>query len=58
METLKRQAKRIEDWLSKSEDKPGKMKKALGSNITDNGSAKMESFHGVILGYNKVSAVD
>jgi hypothetical protein len=55
VEKLKRQVKKIQDWLSHNEDKLGKTKAALKSNMTDTESAKMKSSHGVIQGYNGVA---
>jgi transposase len=58
VKTLKEQVEKIREWLSTHEDKPGKTKKALKSNITDNESAKMKSSHGVVQGYDGVAVVD
>ena len=41
-----------------NEDKPGKTGRPRKSNITDNESAKMQTSHGVIQGYDGVTAVD
>lgn len=57
VETLKRQAKKLKDWLEDNEDKPGKSGPRK-SNVTDNDSAKMKTSHGVIQGYDGVAAVD
>jgi transposase len=57
-ETLRKQAKKIRDWLSGNDDKMGKGGKPIQSNITDNESAKMKTSKGVIQGYDGVTAVD
>ena len=56
--TLQKQAKKIREWLSNNDDKPGKSGKPIKSNITDNESAKMKTSRGVIQGYDGVAAVD
>lgn len=58
IESLKEQVEKIREWLDTHEDKPGKTKKALKSNITDNESAKMKTSHGVVQGYDGVAVVD
>ena len=58
IKTLKRRAEKIKDWLRDRDDKPGKSGKPKKSNITDNDSAKMQTSHGVIQGYDGVTAVD
>ena len=58
IQTLKRRAEKIKDWLRDRDDKPGKSGKPKKSNITDNDSAKMQTSHGVIQGYDGVTAVD
>lgn len=55
---LKRQAKRIDEFLKENEPKPGSKGREIQSNVTDNGSAKMVSSHGVIQGYNANAMVD
>ncbi len=55
---LRRLAERIDKFLAENEDKIGKRGKALKSNITDNESAKMETSHGMVQGYNGVALVD
>jgi transposase len=57
IETLRRHAKKIKDWLKKHDDKPGQSGPKK-SNISDNDSAKMKTGHGVIQGYDGVAAVD
>lgn len=56
--TLKRQVKKLKEWLDDNDDKPGKTGKPRKSNVTDNESAKMKTSHGVIQGYDGVAAVD
>jgi hypothetical protein len=58
VETLKRRAKKVRDWLNDNDDKPGKGGTPIKSNITDNESAKMKTSKGVIQGYDGVTAVD
>lgn len=58
METLRRQVRKIKDWLSDHDDKPGKGRGPRKSNITDNDSAKMKTSHGVLQGYDGVATVD
>jgi transposase len=58
IETLRRHAKKIKDWLNSHDDKPGKSGGPKKSNIIDNDSAKMKTGHGVIQGYDGVAAVD
>jgi transposase len=55
---LEKQVQKIHAWLAGNEDKPGRTKATLKSNITDNESAKMKSSHGVIQGYDGVAVVD
>jgi transposase len=55
---LEKKIKRIERFLQEEEPKEGKTKNELQSNITDNESAKMPTFHGVIQGYNSQAFVD
>jgi transposase len=58
IETLKKKARKIHEWLKENDDKPGKQGTPIKSNITDNDSAKMKTSHGVIQGYNGVAVVD
>jgi transposase len=58
VETIRKKANKIKDWLKENDDKPGKTGKPVKSNITDNESAKMKTSHGVIQGYNGVAIVD
>jgi transposase len=55
---LEKQAARIEQFLAQNEPKRGKRGKELQSNVTDNDSAKMQTAHGVIQGYNGQALVD
>ena len=55
---LAKQAARIEAFLATSEPKRGKRGEELQSNLTDNDSAKMQTAHGVIQGYNGQALVD
>ena len=56
--TLRKRVKKIKEWLTGNDDKPGKTGKPRKSNITDNESAKMKTSHGVIQGYDGVTTVD
>jgi len=58
IQSLRKQIKKISDWLDDNDDKPGKTGKPRKSNITDNDSAKMKTSHGVVQGYDGVAAVD
>jgi transposase len=55
---LKKQAAKIEQFLEKNEPKPGKQRKEVQSNVTDNESATMTTSHGTIQGYNGQALVD
>jgi transposase len=55
---LEKQAARIEAFLAAHAPKRGKRGKELQSNVTDNDSAKMQTAHGVIQGYNGQALVD
>ena len=57
-ERLRKEAKRIEKWLSENEAKIGKQGREIQSNVTDNDSAKMLTSHGTIQGYNAQALVD
>ena len=56
--TLRKQVKKVRNWLKGNDDKPGKGGGPIKSNITDNESAKMKTSKGVIQGYNGVAMVD
>ena len=49
---------KIKMFLKSHRDKPGKRKKAIKSNITDNESAKMKCAKGVIQGVNAITVAD
>ena len=55
---LRKNLKKVKDWLDDNDDKMGKSGKPIKSNITDNESAKMKTSKGVIQGYVGVAAVD
>ena len=55
---LKRQADRIDQFLTENSAKIGRTGKEVQSNVTDNQSAKMKSSHGIIQGYNANAMVD
>jgi transposase len=55
---IETQAARIGAFLEANEPKRGKRGKERQSNITDNDSAKMQTAHGVIQGYNGQALVD
>ena len=58
IEKLRRQADRIERFVSRNKPRIGRTGKEVQSNITDNESAKMKSSHGIIQGYNANAMVD
>jgi hypothetical protein len=58
IESLRKQADRIEKFLKKNEPKIGKQGREVKSNITDNDSAMMVGSHGTIQGYNGQALVD
>jgi hypothetical protein len=58
LDKLRRQAERIGCFLEENESKQGARKKEVQSNVTDNDSAKMETGHGMIQGYNAQALVD
>jgi transposase len=58
IETLGKRVVKIREWLKHNDDKAGKTGKPRQSNITDNESAKMKTSHGVVQGYDGVTAVD
>lgn len=58
IQRLEKQAARIEKFLAENAPKRGKRGKELQSNVTDNDSAKMQTAHGVIQGYNAQALVD
>jgi transposase len=58
IESLQKQADRIERFLKKNGPKIGKQGREVKSNITDNDSAMMVGSHGSIQGYNGQALVD
>jgi transposase len=58
IEKLKQKVERISEFLESHEEKEGKRGRELQSNITDNESAKMQTSHGMVQGYNGVALVD
>ena len=58
IEKLRKQARKIRQWMDNNDDKPGRGGGVRKSNITDNESAKMKSSRGVIQGYNGLAVVD
>lgn len=52
MQRLEKQAARIQAFLAEHKPKRGSRGKELQSNVTENDSAKMQTAHGVIQGYN------
>jgi transposase len=57
-EKLRKQAAKIEQFLEKNEPKPGKQRKEVRSNVTDNESTTMTTSHGTLQGYNGQALVD
>jgi transposase len=58
IESLQKQADRIEKFLKENSPKIGKQGTEVKSNITDNDSAMMVGSHGTIQGYNGQALVD
>ncbi len=58
IDTLNAQADRIDEFLSQNEPRIGSQGKEVKSNITDNDSAKMQTSHGAIQGYNGIATAD
>jgi transposase len=58
LDRLRKQAERIGRFLEENTPKEGARKKEIQSNVTDNDSAKMETSHGMIQGYNAQALVD
>jgi transposase len=58
IQRLEKHAARIAQFLAAHAPKRGKRGKELQSNVTDNESAKMQTAHGVIQGYNAQALVD
>lgn len=58
LERLRKNYNKIKSWLDENDDKISLAGNVVQSNITDNDSAKMDTSHGVIQGYDGVAAVD
>jgi len=58
IERLERKISKIESFLAETEPKMGKRGRELQSNVTDNESARMQTSHGVVQGYNGLAMVD
>ena len=58
LERLRQKAERIGRFLGEKEPREGTRGKEVQSNVTDNESAKMQTSHGVIQGYNAQALVD
>jgi transposase len=58
IDRLKKQAARIEEWLKKNGPKLGTTGKEIKSNVTDNESAMMATWHGTLQGYNGQALAD
>ncbi|MCK5881959.1 MAG: transposase, partial [Sinobacterium sp.] len=55
---LRKASRKIKKFTAENDDRRGIQDSIVKSNITDNESAKMQTSHGVIQGYNGVAAVD
>ena len=58
LERLRQKAGRLEAFLKEEQEKEGAHGNEVQSNVTDNDSAKMQTSHGVIQGYNAQALVD
>ena len=58
LQRLRARAQRIESFLEEEQAKEGARGHEVQSNVTDNDSAKMQTGHGVIQGYNAQALVD
>ncbi len=58
LERLRGKAERIEVFLKEEQEKEGARGNEVQSNVTDNDSAKMQTSHGVVQGYNAQALVD
>ncbi len=58
LERLRQKAERIEAFLQEAEPKEGARGREVQSNVTDNDSAKMQTSHGCVQGYNAQALVD
>jgi hypothetical protein len=58
VQRLQKQAERLEKWLKDNDPKYGTTGKEISSNVTDNESAKIKTFHGVIQGCSSQALID
>ncbi len=58
LERLRKNYNKIKSWLAENDDKISLAGNVVQSNISDKDSAKMDTSHGVIQGYDGVAAVD
>ena len=58
MQRLQKQAAGLEKWLKDNDPKYGTTGKEISSNMTDNESAKIKTFHGVIQGCSSQALID
>ena len=58
MQRLRQKAERLSTFLKEAEPKEGARGNEVQSNVTDNESAKMQTSHGVVQGYNAQALVD
>ena len=58
LQRLRRKAERLGAFLKEAEPKEGARGQEVQSNVTDNESAKMQTSHGVVQGYNAQALVD
>jgi hypothetical protein len=58
LQRLRQKAERIGTFLEENEPKEGARGNEVQSNVTDNDSAKMQTSHGVVQGYNAQALVD
>lgn len=58
LQRLRQKAERVGAFLKEAEPKQGARGNEVQSNVTDNESAKMQTSHGVVQGYNAQALVD
>ena len=58
LQRLRQKAERIGAFLKEEQEKQGARGNEVQSNVTDNDSAKMQTSHGVVQGYNAQALVD
>ena len=58
LQRLRQKAERLSTFLKEAEPKEGARGNEVQSNVTDNESAKMQTSHGVVQGYNAQALVD